>query len=253
MLIWVLLSLKDPFSLLIVFKKKWMAICQVYSHSKYLKEVFWIFYSFLQFWLNLFQNFPKFLALLFLFFPNFLPFFSCQRGHSVPLPRACYALEPVQTGRGRINMSWFKILIKYLLFGSCQFLLRFFPAIKINMVCQVSVSAKSMMESLCDWQRDLIWRVSTDTQALTGKRVWGLCLGSNYPLPHRWQKDFQRGGGKFWKSKMAIKTGALVPAVMLACWGVWRGCAPLRSSSFFENVVLNEAIWCIFFFIMLNI
>ena len=56
------------------------------------------------------------------------------------------------------------------------------------------------------------------------------------------------GGGKFLKSKMVIKIGALAPAVALArrrggVLGMW----PLRSWSFFENVVLNEAIWCTIF------
>ena len=64
--------------------------------------------------------------------------------------------------------------------------------------------------------------------------------------------NFKVGGGaKFLKSKMVIKTGALAPAVALArrrARGVSEGgCGPLRSWSFFENVVLNEAIWCTIF------
>ena len=62
---------------------------------------------------------------------------------------------------------------------------------------------------------------------------------------HRRRNDIQSGGAKFWKSKM----GAKAPAVALArCRGLSEGgCAPLRSRSFFENIVLNEAIWCTIF------
>ena len=65
-------------------------------------------------------------------------------------------------------------------------------------------------------------------------------------MGHRRRNDFQRGA-KCWKSKMAIKTSALVPAVALAwCIGVSGGMCPLRSH-FLENVVFNEAIWCTIF------
>ena len=56
---------------------------------------------------------------------------------------------------------------------------------------------------------------------------------------------FKVGGPKF----LEVKNGASVPAVALARRrGVCEGeCAPLRSWSFFENVGLNEAIWCTIF------
>ena len=61
---------------------------------------------------------------------------------------------------------------------------------------------------------------------------------------HRRRNDLQWGGGKFFE----VKNGASVPAVALARRrGVWGGMCPLRSWSFFENIGLNEAIWCTIF------
>ena len=57
---------------------------------------------------------------------------------------------------------------------------------------------------------------------------------------HRRRNDFQSEGAKFWKSKMARKRR---PSRLRDAGGVSEGgCAPLRSRSFFENVVLNETI-----------
>ena len=50
------------------------------------------------------------------------------------------------------------------------------------------------------------------------------------------------GGGRLWKSKMARQCP---PSCLCNAGGVWGDV--LRSWSFFENVVLDEAIWCTIF------
>ena len=56
------------------------------------------------------------------------------------------------------------------------------------------------------------------------------------------------GGANFWSQKMAIKIGALAPAVVLARR---RGClrrdVPPHKLELSENEVLNKAIWCTIF------
>ena len=57
---------------------------------------------------------------------------------------------------------------------------------------------------------------------------------------------FKVGGGPNFESKK-WRVSAERHACTTQGGGVWGGCAPLRSRSFFENVVLNEAIWCTIF------
>ena len=62
---------------------------------------------------------------------------------------------------------------------------------------------------------------------------------------HRWRNDFQSGGAKiFGSKKWHVSAGRRACAMQRGGEG-W--CAPLRSWSFFENVGLNEAIWCTIF------
>ena len=55
---------------------------------------------------------------------------------------------------------------------------------------------------------------------------------------------FKVGGGNFLKKKMAHQRR---PSRLRDAGSVWGGMCPLRSWSFFENVGLNEAIWCTIF------
>ena len=72
-----------------------------------------------------------------------------------------------------------------------------------------------------------------------------------HPTPCMGSRIFKVGGQILEVKNGALpllKTGAIAPAVMLV---QRRGCPP-EAQSFFENVVLNEAIYCILF-TMLNI
>ena len=79
-----------------------------------------------------------------------------------------------------------------------------------------------------------------------------LALVNDRTYHHRRRNDFQSGGGegKIFEVKM-VRKGR--PSRLRNAGGCLRGGdVPLRSRSFFGNVVLNEAIWCTIF-IILNI
>ena len=95
--------------------------------------------------------------------------------------------------------------------------------------------------------------INRPTYKIRLNRVWKLAV-----LAHQIRQGgigggtIFKGGGEgqiFWSKKWHVSTGRRACATQESVWGIM---CPLRSWSFFENVGLNEAIWCTFL-IMLNI